>query len=78
MEVENGQENFPLLLSSGKLIFYAPFNFSNSIVHYFFYIYFFLVAPLIQVKNQMVYADNGSTAMFECEVSKVLKHRLFF
>ncbi|CAO1428660.1 unnamed protein product [Diamesa hyperborea] len=25
-------------------------------------------APLIQVRNQMVYADNGSSAMLECEV----------
>ncbi|CAO1433024.1 unnamed protein product [Diamesa serratosioi] len=25
-------------------------------------------APLIQVRNQMVYADNGSTATLECEV----------
>lgn len=28
-----------------------------------------LVPPLIRVRNQMVYATNGSSATFECEVS---------
>lgn len=28
----------------------------------------FTVAPLIQVRSQVVYADNGSTATLECEV----------